>query len=238
MSPAWFIVGGVVAAGVVGTACVGALHPASGLFGAVTSKGPSDSPRVALTFDDGPDPEFTPRILDILLRCGVKASFFVIGSNVRRWPGVVRRAEAEGHLIANHSFDHSRLGMFRSGSYWEDQLRRTGEALEDTIGHRSRLFRPPMGFKQPWITAAAARGGYRTITWTRRARDGRPITPEQILKRLATTTRGGDILLLHDGHEPGRERSQLPTVAALDPLIAALLGRGLQPVRVDQLLGI
>src|SRR5215203_3320163 len=170
--------------------------PRSNLWGPVIHQGDPTVPRYALTFDDGPTPNATDRILDTLGELDAKAAFFFIGVNVRRAPDLVRRACDEGHVVANHSYDHSHFGIFGLRRYWERQLRDTDALIYDTIGRRPALFRPPMGI-----------------------RTGR---------RLAPTTRPGDILILHDGinpHLPRRDPG--PTVRALRPLILALRDRGL-----------
>src|SRR5687767_6224642 len=114
----------VLATGVAGATAFlligsyGAAKPASTMWGPVISRGPSGAPRVALTFDDGPLPGTTDRILDILGDSNVRAAFFVIGQHVQRWPELVRRIHDEGHLVGNHSFDHLHTGMFGRHRYW------------------------------------------------------------------------------------------------------------------------
>ncbi|MEX0746276.1 MAG: polysaccharide deacetylase family protein [Phycisphaeraceae bacterium] len=227
------------AAAAAGAVLYGTLWPGSRLLAPVISHGSREAPaRVALTFDDGPHPEATPAILDILERVGVKAAFFVIGSHAHRHPQLLRRIDAAGHLIGNHSYDHAYHGMFRAGRYWADQLHRTEGVIEDAIGKRPQLFRPPMGFKHPLLARAARQAGYALVTWTRRGRDGWPARTEQILRRLADPARGGDILTLHDGTDgESNRRSLQPTLDAVEPLILSLRERSLALERVDRLIG-
>jgi peptidoglycan/xylan/chitin deacetylase (PgdA/CDA1 family) len=194
------------------------------------------TPRVAITFDDGPSPDTTPRVLDCLAEMRVQAAFFLIGANAARYPALVRRIDQEGHVIGNHTFDHHHLGLFRRTGYWRDQLRRTDDVIQGETGRRPRYVRPPMGFKTPFQGCAVHLGSQHLISWTRRALDGIPTTSEQILRRLGRHTRAGDILLLHDGAEPHRGRNPIATVRAIRPLIETLRGRGLNPVRLDEII--
>ena len=197
---------------------------------------------MSLTFDDGPTPGCTDRVLDVLGERGVRGTFFVIGWNVERWPELVRRMDAEGHLVGNHSFDHGHLDMFRGAGYWNGQMSRTAELINQIIGKRPALFRPPMGFTTPFIHYAARRRGQTVVTWSRRARDGRPARSGDLVGRIMRGTGGGDILMLHDGIDPhlrdrdGRDRAA--TIAALPPLLGAPGQRGLESVRLDELLGV
>jgi peptidoglycan/xylan/chitin deacetylase (PgdA/CDA1 family) len=229
---------GVATAGVAGITCA-SISPANQLWGRVLSSGPADrGPRYALTFDDGPTHDATDRILDTLGELGVPAAFFVVGMNVERCPDLLRRIHDEGHLVGNHTYHHSHYGMMRGPHYWDREVRRTDERIASIIGVRPATFRPPMGVKTPFIHRAARRAGQPIVTWNRRALDGVETTTERILDRLAPTTSPGDILLLHDGIEPNRPRDTAPSVAAVRPLVARLRDRGLEPVRLDRLLGI
>jgi peptidoglycan/xylan/chitin deacetylase (PgdA/CDA1 family) len=213
------------------------IHPASRAFGPVFHRAAGlVRSRYALTFDDGPTDPWTGYILDALQDLNVPATFFTIGANVRRSGHLLRRIHQAGHVVANHSFDHSHLGMLRGGRYWHWQIRTTDELIEELIGLRPRLFRPPMGVKTPCICTAARRLGHRIITWTRRALDGVVTEPRLILQRLVPATCPGDVLVLHDGIEPRGRRNPSATVAAIRPLIKALRDRGLEPARLDELL--
>lgn len=226
-------------------AAIGAFHPRSDWFGPVLSRadpaGPDDN-RIALTFDDGPHPHATPRILDILAKHDAPASFFVIGRFVDARPDLVRRMAAEGHLVGNHTYDHHRSGLFYWNRYWRDQLERTSRAIDHAIGGEGqgvapRFFRPPMGFKSRFNMRAAASLGLATVTWSRRGRDGFATSPADIVRRIERTG-PGDIILLHDGVEPSSGRSPDALVEALPEILASLARRNLRPVRLDDLLGI
>jgi peptidoglycan/xylan/chitin deacetylase (PgdA/CDA1 family) len=212
--------------------------PACEFWGPVVSRGKPGSNRVALTFDDGPTPGSTERVLDALRAADAKATFFVIGVNVRAHPQLLRRIHDEGHLIANHSFRHSHYGVMRTFPYWFREIGQTEDVVRSELRLRTALFRPPMGVKT-WQTARAARElGHTVVTWSRRAIDGLPTSADRIVARLAGAG-DGEILLLHDGvepHAPHRDRSA--TVEAIAPLIRSLRARNLTPVRLDELLGL
>jgi peptidoglycan/xylan/chitin deacetylase (PgdA/CDA1 family) len=215
------------------------IAPASHFWGPVVHRGDAGGrPRYALTFDDGPCERATPLILDTLGELNAKAAFFVIGVNAQRCPHIVRRIYDEGHVVANHSFNHSHFGVMRMGWYWDRQLRETDALLESIIDVRPALFRPPMGARQLHITRAARRAGHTLVTWTRRGLDGLATTSEKIVKRLAKPTRAGDILILHDGIDPNLRRDPSATVGAVRPLIMALRERGLEPALLDELIGV
>jgi peptidoglycan/xylan/chitin deacetylase (PgdA/CDA1 family) len=230
----------VAACAVVGGAAYASVAPRCSLWGAVVHRG--DPARAAggyaLTFDDGPTGESTPRVLDTLARLGAKATFFVIGANARRHPEIVRRIHAEGHVVANHTMDHSHYGMMRAQWYWDRQLRETDELLASIIGVKPALFRPPMGVRTWHVTIAARRYGHTIVTWSRRAMDGLPTTAERIVNRLTAPTRAGDILILHDGVEPHMRRDPSASVAAVGPVIETLRARGLEPRSLEELTGV
>jgi peptidoglycan/xylan/chitin deacetylase (PgdA/CDA1 family) len=213
--------------------------PRSNFWGRVVHRGDASLPgRYALTFDDGPTHDSTARILDLLGEAGARAAFFVIGRNVERAPDLVRRMHDEGHVVANHSYDHSHFGTMRLGWYWDRQLRRTDVLLGQITGLKPALFRPPMGARHYHVMAAARHHGHTVVTWSRRGLDGVTTTADRIVNRLAPATRPGDILVLHDGVEPNLRRDPAGTVAAIRPLIQGLRDRGLEPARLDELIGV
>jgi peptidoglycan/xylan/chitin deacetylase (PgdA/CDA1 family) len=222
----------------LGVSAYGTFAPASQVWGSVISRGPAGAgPAVALTFDDGPTPGATDAILDELRDLGVVAAFFVIGCNAARSPELVGRMHAEGHVIGNHTYDHSHYGLMRRGRYWRRQLDATDAVIEGIVGRRPALFRPPMGIKTPHVMAAARRSGHAVVTWNRRAMDGVMTDTPHILRRLLGPSRPGDILMLHDGLEPhARRRDPAATVAAVRPLVAGLRAKGLEIRRLDHLL--
>ena len=239
----------VVATGLAGAAAFfslgtyGATNPASTMWGPVISRGASPgaaaAASVALTFDDGPLPGATERVLDALGEAGVTAAFFVIGRCAERWPDLVRRMHDEGHLVANHSYDHHPFGLTGRHRYWLRDIGRADEVIEGVIGVRPTMFRPPMGLKHWHLMNAAADLGHHVVTWSRRAMDSRPLASEAIVERLVEPARAGDVMLLHDGNNPHfAPQDRAGTVGAVRPLIDGLRRRGLTPVRLDALLGL
>lgn len=231
-SAAWSATGAAVA--FVGYAY---LAPANRLFLPVVSRGEAHRPTVALTFDDGPTPDGTTRVLDVLGEHTVKAAFFVIGANVRRHPELVARIHAEGHLVCNHSFDHSCLGALRSPEFWRRQISLTDEAIQDVIDKTPAFFRAPLGHKSPWMRGPLRDAGKTAIGWTRRAFDGIPMPAGQIVRRLSMAG-PGEVLLLHDGRNGSSRRDPGPTIAALPQIISRLRGSGLELARLDTQLGL
>ena len=229
-----------VAVAWAGVVAHGTFSPAATLWGPVVSRSRERArPHVALTFDDGPTPGSTERVLDSLGAAGVRAAFFVVGRNAERWPRLVERMHAEGHVVGNHTWDHSHYGIFRRDEYWRRQVERTDRLIEQLIGHRPALFRPPMGLKTWHVTNAARWAGHAVVTWNRRAMDGYATSAEQIVGRLLPPSRAGDIVLLHDGLEPNaRRRDTRATEAAVTPLVEGLRKKGLEPRRLDEMLGI
>lgn len=210
----------------------GAFHPRSQHFGPVQFRLPGRGQTV-LTFDDGPHPHATPRVLDILAEFDAPATFFVIGRFVDEHPRLVRRIAEAGHQIGNHTYDHSRLGLFGQRRYWEGQIERTQSAITNACGLRPTVFRPPMGFTSRPILRCAAEAGCCTFAWSRRARDGVASTPEKIMSRLESTV-DGDILLMHDGVEPASDRDPSALLDALPRVIGRIRELGLRPVRLDR----
>lgn len=218
-----------------GAAAWGAFSHSSPLFGHPLSEGPRSRPWASLTFDDGPGPS-TPAILDALAREGVRATFFVLGRQVERYPDVVRRIAAEGHEIANHGFDHGIL-VFRGRDHLADQLRRTRAAVRAAVGTdaMSSLFRAPHGFRGP-MTAAAAKGeGYRLASWTAGVFDSAEPGVEIIAQRSADALAPGAVILLHDADGWAPERGREQTVAALPSICAKARERGVTLVPLGEL---
>lgn len=185
---------------------------------------------VSVTFDDGPDPEITPRVLDLLDRHQAKATFFCVGERAAAHPDIVREIVRRGHSIENHSHRHSGAfafyGMFR--------LRRELESAQAVVsgitGRAPRFFRAPMGLRSPLLDPVLARCGLTYVSWTRRGLDGTHRDPGKVLQRLADKLAAGDILLLHDNGR-ARTRDGVPVVLAVLPeLLRRIEAQGLRSV--------
>lgn len=212
--------------------------PTSAFWGPVVTRGSAGAPpHVALTFDDGPHPGGTDRILDILADLNVKAAFFVLGQHVEQHPRLLAQIHEQGHIIGNHGYDHRGFGLVRGTEYWRSQIDRTDTAIEHVIGMRPRYFRPPLGMKTWFSTRAAARR-HISVMWSRRGLDGVSTTADRILHRLVPRAQPGEILLLHDGVSPQSRRDPSATVKSIRPLIAGLAARKLELAALDKVIGV
>jgi peptidoglycan/xylan/chitin deacetylase (PgdA/CDA1 family) len=211
----------------------GVMNPRSSLYLPVWWRLPRGSPQVALTFDDGPDLETTPAVLDLLAKHGQRATFFVVGEHVRRHPELVRRMAAEGHALGLHSDTHSRwFACWGPGRVRRDLEACTAAIAAATGAPPPRLFRPPVGIKNPIIGFIAGRLGLRAVTWTGRAFDTGSAPVEAIVARLERGLQPGNILLLHDGSEPARPRDRRSCVSALARLLPLMAERGLRSAAI------
>jgi peptidoglycan/xylan/chitin deacetylase (PgdA/CDA1 family) len=210
--------------------------PRASLYMPVCWRLGAESAGCALTFDDGPNPEVTPRLLDRLGEAGERATFFVIGSHVRRHGALARRMLAEGHTIGLHSDSHSRMFNCWPPRRVKADLEACGAAIADATGAPApTLFRPPVGLKNPIVGFVAGRLGLSTVTWTARGRDTRTSDPQLIAARLRPGIARGGILLLHDGHEPARPAPRDACLAVVELVLARLRELGLRslPLTAD-----
>jgi peptidoglycan-N-acetylglucosamine deacetylase len=209
-------VGGVCAVLAAGAGALawGALAPVSQLFGATIRY--TGNPRsIALTFDDGPNPALTPRLLRLLDDNDVRATFFLIGSFARECPKLVQEIAAQGHTIGNHSETHPSFAWL-SPQKIADELARCQDAIEQACGQRPVWMRPPFGIRGPQLSAVVRRAGFRgVVMWSRWARDWEKQHIEDLVQRLGHV-RGGDIVLLHDGDHRRLNGDRNLTLAGLD----------------------
>jgi peptidoglycan/xylan/chitin deacetylase (PgdA/CDA1 family) len=210
---------------VLGGAVHGAFHRNSPLFGPSLGRIDSDRRVVALTFDDGPNPDATPRILDTLAEKSVLATFFVLGSHVERWPDLVRRMSHEGHQLGNHGYFHRKL-HFRSPFYVSRDIRLGIRAIRRAGAPAPQYFRAPHGFRSPWTTPIAKFYGERTVGWSLGVFDSDCPGVDEIVRRTIDGVTPGSIVLLHDGDGYNPDGDRLQTAAALPHIIDRLIGKG------------
>lgn len=209
------------------------LWPRSRLLGPnLTRLPPAAAARgeVALTIDDGPDADVTPRVLDLLDQAGVKATFFCIGERVAQQPALAREIIDRGHAIENHSQRHLTLFAASGPRRMLAEVAAAQVTIADTVGRVPHFFRPTAGLRNPFLEPILCRLDLRLASWTRRAFDTRCGDASVVHRRLVSGLAGGDILLLHDGHAARTAAGTPVILAALPPLLATLRSQGLRPV--------
>jgi peptidoglycan/xylan/chitin deacetylase (PgdA/CDA1 family) len=210
---------------VIGGAVHGAFHRNSPFFGPALGRIAGDRKVVALTFDDGPNPDATPLILDTLAEKGVRATFFVLGSHAERWPELVRRMAQEGHQLGNHGYFHRKL-QFKSPFYVSRDIRLGIRAIKRAGAPAPRYFRAPHGFRSPWTTPIAHSYGERTVGWSLGVFDSDRPGVDEIVRRTLEGVSPGSIVLLHDGDGYNPDGDRMQTAAALPHIIDRLKEQG------------
>lgn len=189
---------------------------------------------VALTFDDGPDPEITPAVLDLLDRHGMQASFFCIGVRAASFPDLVRDIARRGHSVENHTFSHPSGFACYSPARLAQELARTQATITALSGKAPVFFRPPMGLRSPLLEPVLSRLGLRHVSWTRRGYDAVWRNPESVLQRICRGLAGGDVLLLHDGHCARTRQGQPVVLEVLPRLLDRMTAAGLRSVALPE----
>ena len=194
-------------------------------------KGKTDERLITLTFDDGPNKEMTPKVLDVLKENNIKATFFLIGKNVEQHPDIVKRIIDEGHIIANHTYSHSGIFPMSTGKQVDCELANCDEAIKKATGKSPALFRPPFGVTNPIIGRAVKKRGYRTIGWSIRSLDTvKSRSREDVCRGVVDKLHPGAIILLHDRCEKADE--------LLREIISACRERGYSFTPLNKILNI
>ncbi len=231
--------GAIAAVGLILLGLVGyvACTPWSSAFGK-TYWQTADTGRVlALTFDDGPNGPYTNEVLDILQREQVRATFFLIGENVRLYPDVAARIAREGHAIGNHSDTHPFAFGLDPVPLLRAQLDRAEETIHSATGIYPRLFRPPQGIRSPWLMETLKRDSLVTVTWDDAPRDWLHYPASRLVESTVRRARPGAIILLHDGLNLDHPADRSATVSALPKIIHRLRAEGYSFVTIPELLG-
>jgi peptidoglycan-N-acetylglucosamine deacetylase len=198
-----------------------------------------ETKHLALTYDDGPNDAYTPRLLEVLARHNVHATFFLIGRYVRQVPEIARQIVEAGHVVGNHTFTHPLLTV-KSAAGIREELSACRSALHDAIGGDSQLvsnlFRPPFGGRRPAVLRVARELGLEPVMWNVTGYDWNAPPAAEIGRKVAKQIRGGDVILLHDGGHKlmGADRSQ--TVSATDHLIERYKSEGYEFVTIPEML--
>jgi len=258
----WLIAGPVVAAGFASFTAYGAVHPRAQVFGATLFRTPHPQ-QLALTFDDGPNPTVTPKLLDLLDHHQAKATFFLIGKYVRESPALVKETAARGHLLGNHTDSHPNL-FFCGPAETRDELLRCSEAIQQAASLEPRWFRPPFGFRSPWLGGIVHSQGMRTVMWSLLPGDWRKKPSDWLITRMqliadharhdlqshanaghpagvapasSRPALAGDILCLHDGYHAAQNADRTRTLAALEFWLPRWRDLGLEFVTISQAAG-
>jgi peptidoglycan-N-acetylglucosamine deacetylase len=229
-----------------GVTAYGGRYPGSKIFGPAITH--TSSPRkLAITFDDGPNPAVTPKLLDLLDRHKARATFFVIGQYVRQHPELLRETVARGHVIGNHTDSHPNL-FWCSPSQTRDELHRCHDAIANALGAPPKFFRPPFGWRNPWLASATRELQLQVVTWTLLPGDWHAPTDDWLVRRMdpisahakqaanpaSSTKSGGDILCLHDGGHRSQNADRSRTLAALEQCLPRWRDLGLEFVTMNE----
>lgn len=188
---------------------------------------------VAITIDDGPDPDVTPAVLDILDAEGAHATFFCIAEQAARHPALCRELVRRGHSVQNHTQRHSHAFSLLGPRSLAAEIGSAQAALTDITGMRPAFFRAPAGMRNPFLAPVLQRLELQLVSWTRRGYDTVQRQPRRVLQRLARRLAAGDILLLHDGHAARTSAGQPIVLAVLPALLRSLRAHGLHAVTLD-----
>jgi peptidoglycan/xylan/chitin deacetylase (PgdA/CDA1 family) len=238
-----WLIGGLSAFAGVSLAGYGAVYPRAQLFGQTICR--TSSPRkLAMTFDDGPNPSLTPKLLDLLDRFEARATFFVIGQYARACPHLLREIAARGHVVGNHTETHPSL-LWLGPRQIRDELRRCHDAISGALGVAPQWFRPPFGLRNPWVAVAARELHLQVVMWTLIPGDWAASSDEWLIKRMnPIASRAelkkqerigtGDVLCLHDGTHRHQNGDRSHTLAALEYWLPRWRDQGLEFATIEE----
>jgi peptidoglycan/xylan/chitin deacetylase (PgdA/CDA1 family) len=232
---------GLPAAAALTAASYAAVYPRSQVFGATIFRMSSPA-QLALTFDDGPNPAITPRLLDLLDQHNAKATFFLIGRFVHECPALTREIAARGHLVGNHSQTHPNL-LWLSPAAVRNELHQCQNELQETLGAPAKHFRPPYGMRSPWVISTARELGMQSVMWTLIPGDWQEKPADWLISRMRSIAQNaedsarrkyGDVLCLHDGAHRQLNGDRSRTIAALEYWLPRWRDLGLKFVTIGE----
>jgi peptidoglycan-N-acetylglucosamine deacetylase len=229
------MLGLLIGAAAVGYAGYSAYSPRSQLYGRTYLGAGRASRQLALTYDDGPNDPHTLRLLEVLARHDVKATFFLIGRFVAERPEIAREVARAGHVIGNHTFTHPNL-ILCSATRVHSELEQCRRILTDSVGDHSTLWRPPFGARLPHVLGIGRHLRLEPVMWTVSSNDWKIRSAEAIEQRAARRIRGGDIVLMHDGAHVRMGADRARTVEATDRLIRRFKAEGYEFVTVSTMM--
>jgi peptidoglycan/xylan/chitin deacetylase (PgdA/CDA1 family) len=210
-------------------------NPRGAFLGKVLWRG--DQRGVGLTFDDGPHPLYTPRVLEILDHFQAKATFFVIGRHLQEHGDLVIAASRAGHLIGNHTYHHSRVMNFFPSEKMREEILSGQSEVEKWAGYKPRFYRQPTGFRNPRIFAILKELQLTMVGWQVRAYDTQQKKPRSIVQRILKKAQPGGVILLHDGSDSAITEDRNATLEALPEILQGLKDRGMEFLTLDKLFG-
>lgn len=222
------------AAAAVAAAGYQSMAPTGQWFGRTFTGLDERSKQLALTYDDGPNEPHTLRLLEVLARHHVRATFFLIGRYVRQHPDIVRELVMAGHVIGNHTFTHPWL-TFKSTQEVRAQLTDCDRALAGAVGDHSKLFRPPFGARRPAVLRIARQMGLEPVMWNVTGYDWQAPSAEYIERKVTRKIRGGNVILLHDGGHRAFGADRSYTITATDHLISRYKSEGYEFVTIPEM---
>lgn len=225
---------GLTAAAAASAVGYQSMAPTGQWFGRTFAAGMRGSQQIALTYDDGPNDPHTLRLLDVLAKHSVRATFFMIGRYVQQRPEIARTVAQAGHVVGNHTFTHPLL-IFKSEAETRQELVDCRQVLQDAIGEPSNLFRPPFGGRRPATIRVARELGLQTVMWNVTGYDWNAPPAAVIEKKVERQMRGGDVILLHDGGHRALGADRAQTVIATDNLIRRYRDKGYEFVTMAEM---
>lgn len=226
----------LTAAGVAAVAAgYQSMAPTGQWFGKTFTGLDRESKQLALTYDDGPNDPHSLRLLEILSKHQVRATFFLIGRYVQQRPDIVREMVSAGHIVGNHTFTHPLL-IFKSAAEVRNELVSCRQALNDAVGEHSNLFRPPFGGRRPAVLRIARDLALQPVMWNITGFDWNAPSSEAIEQKVSIRVRGGNVVLLHDGGHLAMGADRSRTVIATDNLIGRYKAEGYEFVSLPEMM--